>query len=134
MKRNTHLPKSAYLSDEAVVENIRAELADKLEERAPGATPTFDFFFDKRTEEFGVEVYLGEDVYNIVTAPTLLEAIDEATGDAEREDMAANPPSWVADEETWDRAKQQVAPYWEEYDDPWAVVTTVYEQMGGEIR
>ena len=42
-----------------------------------------------------------------------------------------NPPAWVVDEPTWNRAKQQVRPYWAAYAEPWAVVATVYRQMGG---
>ena len=42
-----------------------------------------------------------------------------------------NPPSWVMDETIWTRAKEQVRPYWGAYSEPWAVVATVYRQMGG---
>lgn len=42
-----------------------------------------------------------------------------------------NPPQWVADETTWERAKAHVRPYWNAYSEPWAVVATVYESMGG---
>lgn len=42
-----------------------------------------------------------------------------------------NPPSWVMDETTWTRAKEQVRPYWDAYSEPWAVVAHVYRQMGG---
>ena len=42
-----------------------------------------------------------------------------------------NPPSWVADEALWERAKLAVRPYWDNYSEPWAVVASVYEQMGG---
>lgn len=44
---------------------------------------------------------------------------------------AKNPPCWVEDEDIWERAKEAVAPRWENYDEPYAVVTYVYEQMGG---
>lgn len=42
-----------------------------------------------------------------------------------------NPPSWVHDEGTWEKAKAAVQKYWGNYSEPWAVVTHVYEQMGG---
>jgi hypothetical protein len=42
-----------------------------------------------------------------------------------------NPPKWVDDKATWQRAKAQVQPYWSAYDQPWAVVATVYREMGG---
>jgi hypothetical protein len=42
-----------------------------------------------------------------------------------------NPPAWVADEGTWERAKEAVRKYWDRYDEPWAVVSHVYSQMGG---
>ena len=44
---------------------------------------------------------------------------------------ADNPPQWVDDKPTWERAKAQVQPYWSAYDQPWAVVATVYREMGG---
>lgn len=49
-------------------------------------------------------------------------------------DRPDNPPSWVADEATWDRAKKAVEPYWDRYGEPYAVVTHVYQNMGGGIK
>jgi len=46
---------------------------------------------------------------------------------------ADNPAAWVQDEDIWERAKAEVLPDWGRYDQPWAVVTHVYEQMGGRI-
>lgn len=45
--------------------------------------------------------------------------------------MPGNPPAWVHDEATWERAKKAVQKYWGNYDEPWAVVAHVYGQMGG---
>jgi len=45
--------------------------------------------------------------------------------------MHENPPAWVRDEALWERAKLSVRPYWDNYDQPWAVVASVYENMGG---
>ena len=44
-----------------------------------------------------------------------------------------NPPAWVTDEAIWERAKEAVRKYWDRYSEPWAVVTHVYENMGGGI-
>jgi len=53
----------------------------------------------------------------------------KATGKAKV--MPGNPPAWVHDEGTWERAKAAVRKYWDEYDEPWAVVSAVYSNMGG---
>lgn len=45
-----------------------------------------------------------------------------------------NPPSWIADEATWEKAKKAVEPRWAEYDEPYAVVAHVYESMGGKTK
>lgn len=137
MKLNTHLPKSAYLKDAAVVQLLSDEIAEQIAHRSnldPGAKITVEFFYDKRDRTYGVESYVNGQLYDIAHGTTLLDAIDAAMGEHDAPDMEENPPSWVVDEDIWDRAKEQVEPYWDEYDDPWAVVTTVYKQMGGEIR
>lgn len=78
----------------------------------------------------GAEVPENTEEYRIVR-----ERSEEDDADDDDEDeLQANPPSWVADEETWERAKEEVEPDWDRYDDPWAVVTHVYKQMGGEVR
>lgn len=46
---------------------------------------------------------------------------------------ADNPAAWVQDEAIWEQAKAEVLPDWGRYDQPWAVVTHVYERMGGRI-
>lgn len=43
-------------------------------------------------------------------------------------------PTWVEDEAIWEDAKAAVVPHWNEYDEPWAVVATVYQQMGGRVK
>jgi len=45
-----------------------------------------------------------------------------------------DPPSWVADGPTWDRAKAAVAVHWEHYQNPWSVVAATYLAMGGHKR
>jgi hypothetical protein len=52
-------------------------------------------------------------------------------------DPEHNPPSWVASEATWERAKDAVDPEGEgadKYDDPYGVVVHVYKSMGGKIK
>jgi len=45
-----------------------------------------------------------------------------------------NPPSWIGDEATWEKAKEAVKPRWDSYSEPYAVVTSVYENMGGSFK
>lgn len=42
-------------------------------------------------------------------------------------------PAWVKDDDIWARAKKQVKKTWDTHDDPWAVVATIYKQMGGRM-
>lgn len=51
-----------------------------------------------------------------------------ATKAPERPD---NPPSWVTDEDAWEKAKAAVKKNWGDYDEPWAVVSHVYQNMTG---
>lgn len=44
-----------------------------------------------------------------------------------------NPATWIADEDIWEKAKDAVKPYWDRYDEPYAVVTHTYKAMGGRI-
>lgn len=48
------------------------------------------------------------------------------TNEPERPD---NPPSWVDDEAAWEDAKKAVKKNWGDYDEPWAVVASVYANM-----
>jgi len=43
-------------------------------------------------------------------------------------------PSWVKDDKTWAKAKKAVQKNWSDYDEPYAVVAHVYQQMGGKIK
>ena len=56
--------------------------------------------------------------------------------DAKRQAASGkNPPSWVADESTWTKAKDAVGQSYEEGDDAyWPAVVHVYGNMGGEIQ
>ena len=42
---------------------------------------------------------------------------------------ADNPPQWVTDERAWNRAKTIVKPKWGDYDEPYAVVATIYRNI-----
>jgi len=55
----------------------------------------------------------------------------KASQDFDRPD---NPPASIADEATWERAKQAVEPYWDRYSEPYAVVMHVYKNMGGAFK
>jgi len=73
-----------------------------------------------------------------------LSEIEETGGDEQILKLVAeydpteegNPPSWVEDEDVWERAKEAVDPDGEgaDYGDVWAVVATVYKKMGGEFK
>lgn len=45
-----------------------------------------------------------------------------------------NPPSWVRDEDVWERATARVKPRWKQYKEPYAAVTDLYFRMGGRKR
>lgn len=45
-----------------------------------------------------------------------------------------NPPSTIASEKIWDKAKKSVKKYWKKYEEPWAVVYDVYRKMGGKKK
>lgn len=44
-----------------------------------------------------------------------------------------NPPEWVADEAIWEKAKDAAEKDWDSWDEPWAVVATIYSSMGGSV-
>ena len=62
-----------------------------------------------------------------------MDAETAALMDGYDPDIEGNPPAWVADEATWDRAKKAVDPEGKgaKYTEPWAVVALVYSKMGG---
>jgi hypothetical protein len=61
------------------------------------------------------------------------EAVQKWTAASKDIHRADNPPSWVDDEATWEKAKEAVGKDWDKYDDPYAVVVSVYKNMGGSI-
>ena len=48
-------------------------------------------------------------------------------------EVDGNPPPWAEDADKWDRAVEAVKPYWDKYDEPYAVVSTIYSKLGGGI-
>lgn len=68
------------------------------------------------------------------------ERVQNGDGDEHLMELSAdvdedhNPPASITDEETWNKAKKAVEPYWDNYDEPYAVVMHVYEAMGGEFK
>jgi hypothetical protein len=52
-----------------------------------------------------------------------------AEGEAAARRTIGNPGP--KDENLWERAKSIVKPRWSSYDEPWAVVTRVYQHLGG---
>jgi len=49
--------------------------------------------------------------------------------DPKNRKRADNPPAWVEDEAAWGKAKAAVEKNWGSYDEPWAVVAHVYDNM-----
>jgi hypothetical protein len=45
--------------------------------------------------------------------------------------LVTNPPAWVQDPDLWEQARLTVEPYRDRYDNPAAVTTHIYKQMGG---
>lgn len=52
-------------------------------------------------------------------------------GEWSRED---DPPRFVTDRATWERAKAAARPQWSDYVQPWAVVVATYDELGGVFR
>lgn len=94
------------------------------------------------------QVKLAEHKYEKEAPPNVkaddLEGIDEQTRseikfnakspEYQPFDKTHNPPGAVGSEKTWDRAKKAVKKYWKGYDEPWAVVMHVYQNMGGKSK
>lgn len=49
-------------------------------------------------------------------------------------DKEHNPPSWVASEKIWDKAKKAIRPYKKNYKEPWAVISHIYFNMRGKKK
>jgi hypothetical protein len=53
---------------------------------------------------------------------------------AKQASQGRNPASWVADEATWEKAKEAAKKGGYEGDSYWAVVTSIYKRMGGAVK
>ena len=75
-----------------------------------------------------------------IDVDAIAKDIKDGKGDPKLMDLAkgvteeTNPPSWIADEDIWEKAKAAVKPKWDDYDEPYAVVSAVYRRMGGAIK
>ncbi len=96
------------ITREELVKYVRMEL---------GSEPTF-----KRDISDDIIVEAARDAYEARVEYRL--RLKKKTGP-----YTKNPPSWVTDEEAWERAYESVEPYWERYDEPWAVVAFVYKRI-----
>lgn len=67
---------------------------------------------------------IGDRVQNGDGEPRLMKLSEGITEET-------NPPASITDEDIWERAKAAVEPYWDRYDEPYAVVMHVYDNMGG---
>jgi hypothetical protein len=87
-------------------------------------------------EEEGGDEDLAEMVASAAGRVESGDTDDELMGliDGYDPELDGNPPEWVADEATWDKAKAAVEKKWDDYDEPWAVVATVYESMHGKRK
>lgn len=69
----------------------------------------------------------GDDSAHVDKARAMLDWV-KADQNPDRPD---NPPAWVTDEPTWERAKQ--AAEGTDAEDYWALVSYIYQQMGGGV-
>jgi uncharacterized protein len=93
---------------------------------------------NKARKKFGIgEENKGDEMGDQPQAPggepsgDIVERWTKASKDVNRPD---NPPSFVGDEDVWERAKEAVKPDWDKYDEPYAVVMSVYKNMGGSLK
>ena len=98
---------------------------------------------DEEGEEHDEEEAEGEDhddESDKMTPEEIGAMVQNGHGDEELMELAegvdedSNPPEWVEDEDTWEKAKKAVKKHWDDYDLPYAVVTHVYKSMHGGIK
>jgi len=49
-------------------------------------------------------------------------------------DSLMNPPPFILDKDIWKKAKKAVKKHWSKYQEPYSVITHIYESMGGKIK
>jgi hypothetical protein len=100
-----------------------------------GKGPLADWAKEEETEQEHAHDRGGKDI----DVDAIGERVQSGKGDKRLMRLASgvteenNPPSWVEDEDIWEKAKDAVEDKWDEYDEPYAVVAHVYQQMGGGI-
>lgn len=100
------------------------------------ATKARAAFLQKKLEKLGPKTD-GGDMGAIPDRPaegSRQEFVQRWTTQSKDMHRSDNPPSFIDDEDTWAKAKEAVAKDWDKYDDPYAVVVSVYEKMGGGIK
>jgi hypothetical protein len=107
----------AYIDKDQAIPHIRPSRRAPVEEQETGG----DDIGDAEVEHIGQLVQDGKG------DPALMKL---AAGMTEE----TNPAAWIADEDTWERAKQAVKPSWDKYDEPYSVVVHVYKAMGGKVK
>lgn len=72
----------------------------------------------------------------------IAERVQDGDGDEDVKDTVADydpeqdgdPPDWVSDEGKWNKAKNLVEPFKDQYGaDEWVIVANVYKELGGEF-
>lgn len=53
----------------------------------------------------------------------------ELLANKDNEEYISSDIQSVDDEKTWKRAKKAIKPYWKKYENPWAIVYSVYQKM-----
>ena len=66
--------------------------------------------------------------------PEEKEMMAQIMGEEKMFDEGVNPPSWVADEKIWERAKKAVEKTYGGVKGRYGIVVHVYEKMGGKKK
>lgn len=133
--------------------NVRAKRAGVWSTPTPEQVDAFAYEVDRlRDEEIteqdlkdGWFEIIGDDgVWNYIESGDYYSAVDRARylanlkpgePDAYYSMTKGAPASWVQDEDIWDKAKDAVDKKdYPDDDSYWAVVTTVYKDMGGKVK
>ena len=83
-----------------------------------------------------------EEVDDAILVEQAIAEMEETGGDEEiilvvadyDPELDGNPPTWVEEEDLWERAKTAVDPENSPLENVWAVVATVYKKMGGSFK
>lgn len=89
---------------------------------------------NKAREKFKIGEENQDDLGATLDSAKLPEEVERWSKKSKAYDRPDNPASWVGDEDLWEKAKEAVKPDWDKYDEPYAVVASVYQKMGGTIK